>query len=448
MLNLHLSDRDREAFFSTLTSSHRIKIVVHIHNEDENRVNDFDFKFGTTHILEGSVQLDTTQDVTRSLSMTFLDPFRRFRWTPDRTSHGALYTGDFISVLYCVHVNGDNQPVSPDTPVSPKSAVGRQRWTNGNRRFWVNVPVFWGPLTAYEANGPAITIEAQGKESLAMAPYFAGNGYTLHKHDHVDDAMKEVLRRIGERRFKVPDLPYRLGANRAVHPLAEPWKIINGGEQDSNGKHVAGLIHKTGKHPHHAYYNAEGQFTVKRLNKDPIYRFDSTNLLSEPDVTYDVTSFINTVLVRGAKPQGKGKKPVHAKVSLPAHNPNSPQKLARNGVPRELILEVNADNLKTERDCRQRAHHLLNHHSKIGVEVSFDALPVPTLEEGDVVKVRTTDGFELHTTLKQMTLPLTSDQGMSVGYNKRLRTKQRHRGHGGPGGRKHHHPNRKASQSA
>lgn len=283
-----------------------------------------------------------------------------------------------------------------------------------------------------------------------MDPHFASDSYTLNKHMHTDDAMQEVLRRVGERRFRLPDLPYRIGTDISVHPQDQPWKVINGGARDSKGKHVPGLVHRTGKHPHHAFYDAHGYFTVKRVNKEPAYRFYETSILSHPDVTYDSTTFINHVIVHGAKAQGKGKKPVKAEISLPRHNPLSPWRLARNGKPRYLTLETSADNLKTDKECRQRAHHLLNHHSQVGVNISFDCLPIPTLEPGDVIRVKTEAGgagFEIHAPLKTFTIPLTSSDPMSIGYNRKLKTtgKGGHGGHGGgpggPSGHNGHHNN-------
>ncbi len=441
MLNLDLTKRQTEAFFATLRSSHKMRVRIHVLNEDEQHTSDFNMKFGTTHLLEGSVQVDSTQDVTRSLSLTFLDPDRRFRWTPDHSSPGTLYSGDFIAVEYGILVRDDNRYLGPEfNKLHPKyHKVGSKALIDYEKQYWVDVPVFWGPLTTYEANGPEITIEAQGKESLLMDPHFAHDSYSLSKHMHVDDAMQEVLRRVGERRFKMPHLPFRLGKEVSVHSKSQPWQVITGGGTDSGGKNIPGLINHTGKHPHHAYYDAAGRFTVKRLNKETVFRFYKDTVTTMPDVTYDPTTFINTVVVHGAKPQGKGKKAVKAEVSLPRHNPNSPWKLSRNGKPRYLVMEVTADNLKTEKECRQRAHHLLDHHSMVGVSVAFDTLPIPTLEPGDVVRVKVESGFELHTPVKQFTIPLTSSESMSIGYNKRLKS---HGKPGGPKGHHHHHHNK------
>lgn len=450
MYNLNLTKRQTEAFWATLKTSHRMKVIVHVLNESEEHTNDFNMKFGTTHLLEGSVQVDATQDVTRSLSITFLDPHKRFRWSPDHSSPGTLYSGDFLAVRYAVLVRDENRRLGVyGTKLHPKyHKVGSKAPLDYELSYWVEVPVFWGPLTTYEANGPEITIEAQSKESLLMDPHFASDSYTLGKHQHVDDAMQEVLRRVGERRFHVPRLPYRLGKEVPVHPADEPWKILNGGSADDTGKHMGGLINLTGKHPHHCYYDAAGRFTVKRLNKQTVFRFYDDTVLSTPDVSYDPTTFVNHVIVHGAKPKGKGKKPVKAEVSLPRHNPNSPWKLARNGKPRYLTMEVTVDSLKTESDCKQRAHHLLNHHSMVGVDVAFDCLPIPTLEPNDVVRVKVESGFELHAPVKQFTLPLTSSDSMSIGYNKQLKTKGKKGGHrGGPKGHKHPKPHhRRGSQ--
>lgn len=452
MFSLGLTKRQTEAFYATLKSSHRIKIIIHIHNSDEEQVNDFDYLFGLTHLLSGAVQVDTTQDISRSLSLTFLDPFRRFRWSPDHTSHGTLYSGDFISVKYAVHVQDDNLGLGGGTVVSPKTVLGMQSLGQRKRKSWVEIPVFWGPLTAYEANGAEITIEAQGKESLALDPHFMTQGLTLHKHHHVDDAVKEIMRRIGERRFAIPNLPFRIQEKRAIHPRAEPWKVISGGEQDSKGHPVAGLIHRTGKHPHHIFYDGEGRLKVRRLNKEPDFTFGPGTLETQPDLTYDDLSFINHVVVNGSKLQGKGKPAAKAEVSLPRHHPLSPWKLSRNGQPRYLTMYVDATNLKTDRECRQRAIHLLNHHSMIGLQASFDCLPIPMLEEGDVIRVKTDDIGHITFPLKQFTIPLTSDQGMTIGDNKRLRVGHRRKGPpqagaagppGGTGGK-----DRKAAQSA
>lgn len=447
MVHLGLTKRQTEAFYAALKSSHRIKIKVAIHNSDEEKVNDFDFRWGDTHLLEGAVQFDTSQDVTRSLSMTFLDPFKRFRWSPDRTSHGTLYSGDFISVKYCVHVPYDNLQVGGSS-VSPKTVLGMQPVTSRKRKSWVEIPVFWGPLTAYEANGPEITIEAQGKEALALDPFFMNQGFTLHKHQHTDDAIKEVMRRVGESRFQIPNLPFRLHEKRVIHPRSEPWKVIAGGEEDNKSRKVAGLVHRTGKHPHHLFFSGDGRLTMRRLNKEPDFTFDSTTLLSDPDEVWDSLSFINHVVVTGAKPQGKGKKAAKAAVSLRRKHPLSPWSLARNGKPLYRTLFVDAENLKSDRECRQRAHHILNHHSMVGLEASFDALPIPTFEPGDYIRIKV-DDLNIKMVLKQWTLPLTSDQGMTVGDNTRIRTKGRRKGNrhrggsagppGGTGGSHQHH---------
>lgn len=434
MLHLPIHTRLREALWDTLLDSHRIRTKIHIHDSDEKRVSSFDFDHGS-RLVSGAVQVDSTADVTRSLSLETLDPKHRLIFTPNSPAHGAIFSGYFLSAEYSVYVPPFNLFPRSDLYPAPDLYPGDP--TPGDAGIWVDIPVFWGPLTKFSSAGALVTLEAQGKEALALAPNYANQGYTLHHHDHTDDAIKQVLRRIGERRFDIPDLPWRLKHNRGVHPTSEPWKVVKGGEEDSNGKPIAGLIERTGKHPHHIYYDAAGQVRVKPLNKEPVFTFDSSTMHTLPELTYDALDFANTIVVRGGKPHGKGKKRAYARVTLPAHHPLSPQAMARNGEPRYITKFVDAPNLKTDRDCRQRGHHLLQHHSEIGVEASFDCLPIPMFEELDEVKIET-DLFAIRFPLKQFTIPLTADQPMTIGETKRVRTHRRHHDHRPP----HHHPGR------
>lgn len=417
MIHLGLTPGRHEAFLRALASSHAIRIQVFIHNSDEERVNDFDFHFGTTHVLGGSVDIDATRDISRTLSVSLLDPYRRFRWSPDKTSPGSLYSGDFISVRYGVRLEHHTRGFGMKMATS-KNILGQQNPGSRYRRNWVFTPIFWGPLTGYESSGVEVTLEAQGKESLALDPYLATRGWTLHKNKQVDQALRHLFEDIGETRFDLPPMNHRLHADRSIHPRSEIWKIAAGGESDNAGRLTSGIIHQAGgEHPMHLYYNGEGRLTAARLVKDPQFTFDGDYLLSDPDVTYDPLIFKNTVIVNGAKPAGKKKTRPTARVELPRHHPLSPHhpNMTRNGKPRFLTLVVDVDNLKTEAECRQRGHKLLYHHSRVGLNATFDTLPVPMIEELDYVRCRHHDDFDFVFPIKEATIPLTSDQPMTIG---------------------------------
>jgi hypothetical protein len=58
------------------------------------------------------------------------------------------------------------------------------------------------------------------------------------------------------------------------------------------------------------------------------------------------------------------------------------------------------------------------------VSVSFECLPVPFLEEGDMVAIQTPD-YRLSFRLVQYTIPLAAADSMSVGFLKRVKPKKK-----------------------
>lgn len=430
MIHLSLSHREREDLWAALLDSTKVRTKVHIHDQNEKRISSMQFSAAGSRLISGAVQMDTTGDVSRTCSMDIFDPRHRLAFTPDSPAHGAVYAGYFLSVERSIYVPNQNLYPSadtfPDTTVWPGDSSGEGEW--------VDVPVMWGPLTRFTSQGPVVRLECQGKEALGLAPSYCGRGYTLKGHkDRVDDAIREVMHRIGETRFELANMPWKLRHDRVVHAREEPWKVVNGGGEDSQGKKIAGLIQRTGAHPHILYYDARGRLRSKRENREPVFTFAADTIASEVEVDWDALDVPNTVDVRGAKPKGKGKKRAHARVSLPAHHPLSPESLARNDkrLGGERIEWIDAPNLKTDRECRERAHHVLKHRSEIGIAGSFDCIEIPLLEEGDRVKAET-DLFNVQFPIRQMTFPLDNSL-MTVGSNRKIKRHHHRHDVGGPG---------------
>lgn len=454
MLHLPLDPVTRDALWDALLDSTQIRVDVGIHDPQEKRVSSFDFAEGSSQLESGSVTVDTTQDVSRSLELELFDDRQRFAFEPDSPAHGAIFTGYFVSVQYEIYVPPFGAWPHPESYPETTSYPGATD-LSADSGLWIEAPVFWGPLTAYEQLGPEIKIEAQGKEARALAPHYATKGYTVHEHEHTDDAIKNVMRRVGEDRFDIPDLPWRVKHDRPVHPQSEPWKVVAGGEEDHNGNPIAGLIERTGAHPFYLYYDARGYLRAKHLNKQPVFTFDGHTMTTPATTNLDALNFYNAVDVTGGKPKGKGKKRAHALVELPADNPMSPHALRRrNGAKTYVTKFIQAPNLKTDRACRQRGLHVLR-QAHTSLEVSFDALPIPMLEEMDVVRVETEEFGLVTVPLKQFTLPLDASSDMTIGDTKRVRRKHKggsggEAGPGGPGshgghvpGRTHHGPHRR-----
>lgn len=84
-----------------------------------------------------------------------------------------------------------------------------------------------------------------------------------------------------------------------------------------------------------------------------------------------------------------------------------------------LVEELEDDGIRTRREARRRGRRLLNQRLLEGLDVAFDCLPVPDLEENDVLRVSTGE-FAAQFRLKKMSIPLTVDGSSSIGYNRKL----------------------------
>jgi hypothetical protein len=394
MIDLALTRSEEDALVDALFSSHRIRIEADVLDSDEKPIGSLT---DPSVVLEGSVQIDADQPITRSLSLRLLDPRRKLAFVPNHPSDAAAHAENMIAVRYCVEVE----------------ELGE----------WVEIPVFCGPVSKFDHSGSIVQVEAQGKEALGLDPHQAFNGYTVKKGTRVDDGIRRVLSRIGESRFDLPRLRERLKEDLVVAPTDQPWLMVNGGEDAGKG-----LIDRTGEHAHHAFYDGRGNLVVRRLRKSRVFTFNGRSLLTNPSLTWDLKVAKNIVRVRGAKPRG-AKEAVSATARLGPNHPLSPQALSRRGEPRYMPEIVQADSLRTEAECRRRAEDLLANRSRLALEASFDALPVPMLEELDTVAVDTDAGrFEFP--LRSFTIPLTPG-AMSFGFTKKVPSKRRLRNKAG-----------------
>lgn len=93
-----------------------------------------------------------------------------------------------------------------------------------------------------------------------------------------------------------------------------------------------------------------------------------------------------------------------------------------------MVEFVEAPGLKSDSECEDRAEDILERMSRSGLDASFECLPIPHLEEGDMVRLKS-DGFHVKWPLTQFTIPLTAEDSMSIGFNKRPRAKHHRKKH-------------------
>ena len=206
-------------------------------------------------------------------------------------------------------------------------------------------------------------------------PLFKGQALNIPKGSRVDVALRRLAGAMGEAsgRIAVPQIPARLKERISVGRTKEPWRILRKLAADHGG--------------FQAFYDGAGVLRVRRPPPRPVWTFDA-ELLTFPTVTYDLGGdFRNIVRVVGKPKSGKSARPPSWTAEPPPADPLSPQSLARNGVPRCIATYLEVE--ETEQPKVKRiAEGELARRMRQSVAVTFEALTVPGIEEGDPLEVR------------------------------------------------------------
>lgn len=397
MIDLDLTASQRDALLDDLASTHSIRVRVNVHNRDEKQVGSL-----TPRILGGGVQVDASGDTTRQLQLSLLDPDHRLHFDADSPAQGALFADRFISVEYGI------------------------RGTHLDE--WVEVPIFMGPVSSFQRQGAQVDLTAMGKESLLREPHFM-KPMTIPRGTKKTEAMKRVARSMGERRFDFPELSSRLPSRASfggwphvqAHdekkgdkdkkkekpPATIPWQILQGLAHSLDGRQL--------------FYDGRGRLRLRRKPGSAVYTFKSGSggiLLSSPQVSYQLDEVRNAVRVVATK---KGSKRHLRHLALPQRNhPLSPWSLARNSEPRYMAEVIDLNAARNQSEVTRFAQETLKDRLQEAVSVSFECLPIPFLEEGDLVAVSTPD-YRVVFRLNQFTIPLAAEESMSVGFLKRVK---------------------------
>ena len=386
MIDLDLTPADYKTFVQALGNPHSVRVDVAVLTLDEDELSRI-----APHILDGQVDVDADADVTRSLTMTVLDPNHSLQLDSDSPDDGALYADRMIQVIYSVLVPG----------------LGR-----------VDVPVFTGPLVDLERNGSQLQITAHGKEDLATGCW-TWRPITIKKGALKSDAIRTVLaERAGEKNFDIPDV-----VNKAGKPITLP-KPLSLGRAAAPWPRVRKIAQSINRQ---LYYNGAGVCRLRIRPRRPVFTFASDDLTrstitSTVTVTHDFAEAKNAVWFRGGKPKGQ-KKPVEFFAVAPKGHPLSPQRLGRTNsdgdvVGRYLVAEHSNEHVRSKAEAKRRAEALLDDLLLEVVGVSFTAVPIPHLDPLDVVRVSTRD-FSANVRLRQFSLPLAGGD-MTVGYIERV----------------------------
>ena len=379
-ISLGLTNAELNKLKVTLRQSHRIAVelqLLSLSHKYEGQI--------TKHLLGGQVNFDAeATEATRSCNLQLLDPRFQLQLDTNAPSDGSLYGTKMVKVVY--HV----MPVQ------------------SNQRF--SIPIFTGPLTKVTRNGPILDVEAMGKEIMSMDMVWKGR--TFKAGMKKTEVMAIILTEMGgEHRDKLDfanraaKTPNKISVDRDDTPWAKAQSIAR-----SMGMQL--------------FYDGRGVCRLRDVPNKTVHVFEENrHLLSHPSATYDMTDAINCVEVIGGKPKGQKNK-VRARVVADRNHSLSPWALGRNGNPRYLPMTIEDDSIRNKGEAQKVAKKNLQRNLIQAVDVSFDSLPIPFLEERDLCRVQS-ERFSGSFYLRQMVIPLTADGVSSIGYLKRVTPKRK-----------------------
>lgn len=369
MIDLGLSRAEQKALIRTLAGDHLVTASVGILDMEQRYLSTLGGR-----IVSGQVNIDADADVTRQLQLTFVDESRQMQVDTDE---GRPQLRRMVRAYYCVFV----EEVIND---------------------WVRIPVFQGPITSVSRDGELVTLEALGKEQLILGPVWRSRTYS--KGSNRVAVIRSILRDLtGERRMQFPKgWSARTSRVISVKKDSSAW-----GQVQAVARGMRAQV----------FYDGRGVARMRKRTVRAAFTFrdgDGGMLLSVPKVSESSQDVINTVHVTGAAPTGK-KNPLTFTTTLPESHPYSPQSLGRHGVPRYLPEQIEDDTLRTSGDVEKAARRRLQEILLDEQMVTFDALPMPLLEEGDLFTVDA-KGAKVTGRISQMVIPLGHEGRSTIGH--------------------------------
>lgn len=371
MITRNLPAADLAAYERGLLSDHKMRVLVQVLDLDHHVQGE-----ATGVVLSGSVDIDVEQDVMRTCTMEISDPGNRLGLDAPGISHAALYADRMLQVHYGV-------------------------WSH-EYPHWVDMPIFTGPIMSLKRSRDSISLTASSKEVMVNQPqsrtwrFGPGTAKTY--------IMRRVLADCGETHISIPSWNDRISTPWVCWSSESPWPKLQ-----QLAYSLASRDHGTDPLLH---YDGSGWAVLKPYSKNTAWKFArDTDILTEPDITSDLSQVKNFIVVYGAKNKNGT---VHAYASLPDSHPLSAKSLARGGVRRNLREEIQDDQITTTAQAKRIAQARLDRLGWSYVDVNFDSLVIPHVEPRDVIDIAAGDWHE-RVQLTKYTIPLTADGVMSIG---------------------------------
>lgn len=378
------SDEEYLAWRDTLTHTHQRRIRVKVMNLGHTT------KAWIDDVLDGQVTIDVTnRECTRVCNLRLLDPSQSIGMEPDDASSAPVHLRRMVQVLYEVQVPGYG---------------------------WVSCPVFTGPVVEMDRDGAEVSLVAEGKERLALGSF--GHGHTWAKKRKKVEVIREILELAGE-------APARIHLPPLKNTLSKPFNV---GRAEKPWVQARKLARSLGEDGLELFYDGRGHVRARRISASPVRPFVDDDWLMTP-VRQDrpKIEFFNGWIVNGANPPGDKPRVSSLLVGLPDRHPFSAQSLARNGKPYWKIREESRPQVKTKARATQIARKLRDEHIEANAQISFDMLPLPNVEEWDLLRAVDPLTGPAKVRVKQATIPLVGG-AQTIGAIKRVSIGGGHRG--------------------
>lgn len=373
MIQLGLTNADHRALLATLASSHSVNIRISITDLVGNRISEI-----SDRLLTGQVDVDADAAVTRTCLLTLLDPARSLSFDSNSPEDGALWHDRMIKVSYEVH-----GPLLVN---------------------WIAIPVFHGFITKMSRDDAVVSVEAQGKELFGI------DTSVWVPHTYKKGSIRTAIVRdlgatyMGETKFTLPATSGRTPYDFSLGKETHPWDVAKQLSRTENCD---------------LFYDGRGVMVMRKRTTSNAFTFSTGNggmVESSPKVAFASDNLKNLIWVKGAIPRA-GRAPIEAIAVAPNNHPMSPRRLGRNGVQRFMLETITDDSIRTLAEAHELANTTLAQRLLQGVDVTFDALVMPLLEEYDVVTIAT-DDFSTAFQIRKFSIPLVVGGTMPIGYHR------------------------------
>jgi hypothetical protein len=394
---LNLKGDEERAYRDVLFGAYEKQIRVELLDRTGDIIEDL-----TRSFQDGSVTIDTSQDVNRAASIQVLDPKHRFGFDAD------TYYGADLDLSRLIRASWVTESEKLARPVSSGLILG--------------------PVTGLNREGVLVTCEVQSMEALLLRR--ARRTLSIKRGRRITGALRDMadVYLPDWVHVSIPDLPRRLSEDVTVHPKQQPWRMM---------LKLAEALNR------HLFFDRNGVLRLTPYSDKTVWTWSADvngngGLISDMTTSADLAEVKNIVHVEGRIPKGgaggggsdggsseagshhKKKKPVSFTAVAPADHQFSVGKI---GVQK---LTVTNRHLRTDADCRELAERLLDDRLSLSRDVQYDVAPVPDLDELDIVAA-VDDHESVRHRLRSATIPLGTSDTMQVGYTGPYRRRRKKR---------------------